>query len=142
MENDVSTDIIISHDDARRFLSLYEEATFAKEKAYSPHSGFKVGAALLTLDGKVFYGCNVENASYGLTICAERSALFSAVSAGYSFNSFKAIAVASSSSNFSPCGSCRQVIYEFGDNIFTIFNYNDKITITTIAKLFPFSFRI
>lgn len=93
---------------------LIEEASRRREMAYAPYSGFKVGAAILTRGGEIFGGCNVENLSYGLTICAERSAVGAAVSAGYV--DFERIAiVAGSREPVSPCGACRQVLAEFGD---------------------------
>ena len=98
---------------------LFALAVQAAQKSYSKYSGFHVGAALLTADGKVFTGCNIENASYSLTVCAERTAVFKAVSEGC--NQFRAIAVAGSSDdNFIkpcvPCGACLQVISEFCGN--------------------------
>ncbi len=92
-------------------------------KAYAPYSNFKVGAVLLTHDGQIFTGCNIENASYSMTMCAERTAVFKAVSSG--FTKFKAIAVAGSSDgDFSkpciPCGACLQVLSEFCDDDFMI----------------------
>ncbi|XP_052820802.1 cytidine deaminase-like [Mya arenaria] len=86
----------------------------AKTHAYNPYSNFRVGAALLCQDGTVYTGCNVENVSYGLTICAERTALVKAVSEGH--REFKAIAIASDLANetISPCGACRQFLVEFG----------------------------
>lgn len=94
---------------------LYEEAIRASENSRSIYSGFRVGAALLSCDGRIFTGCNIENASYSLTICAERTAVFKAVSEGV--KNFKAIAVAGSSGDdFSdpciPCGACLQVLSE------------------------------
>mgnify|MGYP005842191279 CR=1 FL=1 len=96
--------------DERELLKIAEES---KEKAYAPYSGFRVGAAVLTENGKVFTGVNIENASYGATNCAERTAVFKAVSEGE--KSISAIAVTSDSESFTyPCGICRQVISEFG----------------------------
>ena len=93
---------------------LIDKAHEAMKNAYSPYSGFKVGAAILTKDGKIFTGCNVENASYGATICAERCAATKAVSEGS--NEFTAIAIVSSSDKFTyPCGICRQFLSEFFD---------------------------
>lgn len=93
---------------------LIEAALKVREQAYAPYSDFFVGAAVLTDDGNVFTGCNVENASYGLAICAERNAITSAVAAGK--QNFVAIAVAATPLA-SPCGACRQFIFEFGDDI-------------------------
>ena len=102
---------------------LFKAAVDAAGRAYSKYSGFSVGAALLTADGTVFTGCNIENASYSLTNCAERTAVFKAVSEGYT--DFEAIAVAGSmTEDFSrpcfPCGACLQVLSEFCDGSFRI----------------------
>lgn len=102
---------------------FFEMAIKSTEKAYAPYSNFKVGAVLLTDDGQIFTGCNIENASYSMTICAERTAVFKAVSSG--FKNFKAIAVAGGvDGDFSkpciPCGACLQVLSEFCDNDFMI----------------------
>lgn len=90
------------------YAKLLATAEEAAKCAYAPYSGVHVGAALLAENGEIFTGCNIENASYGLTICAERVALFSAVAKG--IRSFSAIAV-----THTPCGACRQVLSEFGD---------------------------
>jgi len=90
----------------------------ARKRAYCPYSDFPVGAALLATDGRVFSGCNVENASYGLTICAERVALFKAVSEGA--RDFTAIAIACGTGACAPCGACRQVLYEFAPDLLVI----------------------
>ncbi len=102
---------------------FFEMAVKSAEKAYAPYSNFKVGAVLLTKDGQIFTGCNIENASYSMTMCAERTAVFKAVSSG--FRDFKAIAVAGSSDgDFSkpciPCGACLQVLSEFCEDDFMI----------------------
>jgi cytidine deaminase len=95
---------------------LVEAARAAQERAYCPYSHYRVGAALLTDDGRVFVGCNVENASYGLTICAERSAVFMAVSSGA--QRFRRIVVVTDSEPPGPpCGACRQVLAEFGADL-------------------------
>ncbi|SAL26523.1 cytidine deaminase [Caballeronia sordidicola] len=94
---------------------LLERAKVARERAYAPYSKFKVGAALLTKDGRVFDGCNVENASYGLCNCAERTAFFSAIAAGCQRDEFAALAVIGDTDGpIAPCGACRQVIIELG----------------------------
>ncbi len=99
------------------FPSLVQQATEARLKGYAPYSNFLVGAALLTIDGRTFTGCNVENASYGLSICAERAAICQAVAHGH--REFRAIVVAASPLA-SPCGACRQFIVEFGRDISVI----------------------
>jgi len=118
---------------------LLERARLAAERAYAPYSGYRVGAALLCKDGTVFSGCNVENASYSLTLCAERNAIFSAVAAGH--RSFTAIVVyVDSKEVFPPCGACRQVIHEFGSEITVIYANHNSITKTDIASLLPGAF--
>lgn len=95
-----------------KFSPLVEAARRARAHAYSPYSGVKIGAAVLTSDGSIFTGANVENASYGLSVCAERNAIFNAVSNGA--RKIRAIAVVGKSEDFtSPCGACRQVMVEF-----------------------------
>ena len=96
---------------------LVRAATDGRDQAYAPHSHFYVGAALLMADGKIVVGCNVENASYSLTLCAERVAASSAVAAGY--RSWRAIAIASVG-GVMPCGACRQFLSEFGNDIAVI----------------------
>ena len=93
---------------------LVSLAIEARKKAHAPYSNFAVGAALLTRSGRVYTGCNVENASYGLSVCAERVAVFKAVSEGE--REFEAIAIVSEN-GVTPCGACRQVLIEFGDDI-------------------------
>jgi cytidine deaminase len=108
----------------------------AQNFSYSPYSGLKVGAALLTVDGKVYTGTNVENAAYGPSNCAERTAVFKAVSEGC--RNFSAIAITSSAGGFAyPCGPCRQVLFEFGPDIRVIvFNGTEK-RVTTVRELLP-----
>lgn len=89
---------------------LLSSAQAVRERAYAPYSKYKVGAAIVSASGKVYTGCNVENASYGLTVCAERNAIFKAVSEGE--REFVALAVVTANGG-SPCGACRQVIFEF-----------------------------
>ena len=115
---------------------LIEQARLSQKNAYSPYSKFSVGAALLTKEDKIFTGCNVENVSYGLSMCAERAALFKAVSEGY--KEFIAIAISTSSEKPTfPCGACRQVLSEFG-NLEIYLEYDEKNY--TISDLLPFSF--
>ena len=123
---------------------LIEIAKEAMLGAYAPYSGYKVGAALLCADGTVYRGCNIENASYSPTNCAERTAFFSAVCAGH--RDFTAIAVCGGKdgvivSAFPPCGVCRQVMREFCRDDFTIYLVNETgYTTVTLAQLLPFSF--
>lgn len=121
---------------------LVQEAMKAKEYAYVPYSHFPVGAALLTRSGRVFTGCNVENASYRLTICAEQTAVSKAVSAGE--REFAAIAVVCDTDDYcSPCGACRQLIAEFGLNTRVIMaNKAGDYRVRTIRELLPGSFTL
>lgn len=123
-------------------LNLLSVAHKAKENAYSHYSGFKVGAALLAKDGNIITGCNVENASYGLTMCAERTAIFKAVSEGYKPGDFEAIAIAASAPDFSPCGACRQVINEFGEDIIVIFEFGGETVMKPLKDLLPYNFKL
>lgn len=118
---------------------LMDCAIKARENAYSPYSHFAVGAALLCEDGTLFEGCNIENASYGLTNCAERTAIFKAVSEGHI--KFKALAVvADTEGPCAPCGACRQVMAEFKISLIIMGNLMGNIKIVTIEELLPFSF--
>lgn len=118
---------------------LLDRAWTARKQAYAPYSKFKVGAALLCGNGTIFTGCNVENISFGLTICAERSALFSAVCAGE--REFIAIAiVASTRTAIAPCGACRQVLAEFNSQIAVFSEGTDRHPIERdLAVLLPVS---
>ena len=124
----------------REYRELAKAAQRAKLNAYSPFSKFRVGAALLTKDGTIFTGCNIENSSYGLTICAERVAIFNAVSSGAS--RFSAIAVVSDDHGFtSPCGACRQVLSDLaGDIDFVMMDSKGHFKILRLASLLPFAF--
>ena len=118
---------------------LMDCAIKAREIAYSPYSHFAVGAALLCEDGTLYEGCNIENASYGLTNCAERTAIFKAVSEGHT--KFKALAVvADTEGPCAPCGACRQVMAEFKIPLIIMGNLMGNIKIVTIEELLPFSF--
>jgi len=116
---------------------LVAQAQAARQRAYAPYSNFGVGAALLTRDGRVFTGCNVENASYGLTVCAERIAVFKAVSEGC--HDFAAIAVVSDT-GATPCGACRQVLVEFGVDQVIVAYADGRHTIFTLDELAPHAF--
>ncbi|MEG6520782.1 cytidine deaminase [Desulfotomaculum sp. 1211_IL3151] len=116
---------------------LIDIAKEAREKAYVPYSKFKVGAALLTKEGKIFTGCNIENASYGLTCCAERTAIFKAVSEGH--KEFITLAViADVPTVCSPCGACRQVMAEFnGEMKVHLANLQGQYKTVTVSELLP-----
>lgn len=120
---------------------LIEEAKIARELAYVPYSTFKVGAALLTKDGKVYRGCNIENAAYSVTNCAERTALFKAYSEGD--KEFAAIAVVADTERpVPPCGACRQVISELcqSDTKIYLTNLKGDVTELSLAELLPGAF--
>ncbi|WP_353894359.1 cytidine deaminase [Proteinivorax hydrogeniformans] len=120
---------------------LISKAKEAMDNAYVPYSKYPVGAALLTEDGKVYSGCNIENASYGLTNCAERTGIFKAVSEGY--RTFESIAIICKGElKASPCGACRQVIAEFltPDSPVILANEKGEHTITDVKSLLPGAF--
>ncbi|OGO88498.1 MAG: cytidine deaminase [Clostridiales bacterium GWF2_36_10] len=124
---------------------LVELAFKALETAYTPYSGYKVGTALLTKSGKVYLGCNIENASYSPTVCAERTAFFKAVSEGE--KEFSMIAVVGGKNGncetfFMPCGVCRQVMAEFCSSDFKVIigKSNGEIKSFTLGEILPFSF--
>ncbi len=129
---------------------LLEIAKKALENAYTPYSKFNVGAALLTKEGKVYSGCNIENASYGATVCAERVAIFNAVGNGE--KKFEKIAIVSQSDSevfknvageFTfPCGICRQVMVEFGIEKIVLQNSKNEIKEFMISELMPYSFNV
>ena len=122
---------------------LIRAARTAMEKAHAPYSHFKVGAALVTTGGKVFTGCNVENVSYGMTNCAERTAIFSAVAQLGSQMQIEAIAVVNDHGvPCSPCGACRQVIYEFGPRASVFFQAAKGWKQLSITRLLPEGFRL
>ncbi len=123
---------------------LLESAKKAATMAYAPYSNFYVGAALLTEKGNIYSGCNVENASYGLTSCAERNAIVEAVHAeGPEMKIRKIIIVTSNNSPASPCGACRQVIQEFSDHkTETLFYTKDGLVCRKINELLPDAFEL
>lgn len=123
--------------DAKELMKIAIEA---RQNAYAPYSHFAVGAALLAESGKVYTGCNIENASYGLTCCAERNAIFAAVGAGE--RRFKMLAVAADSPEpVAPCGACRQVIAEFGIPLVVMGNLKAETKTMTAEELLPYGFR-
>lgn len=117
--------------------SLIQTAINARERAYAPFSKFKVGAALEDENGRVFSGCNIENATYGLTICAERVAVFKAISEGAA--KFKRIAVVTDTDSLTPpCGACRQILWEFcGDAALTLANLAGQAETLSVREIFP-----
>ena len=125
--------------------ALLEAAAKAARKAYAPYSNYKVGAALLCADGEVFTGCNVENASYGLTNCAERTAIFTAVAAGR--KDMVALAVVTEGESMPyPCGACRQVLSEFCREEFSVYiakaDALEDYEVVCLAALLPHSFKM
>ncbi|MGM0502906.1 MAG: cytidine deaminase [Bacillota bacterium] len=121
---------------------LIKKAALARENAYAPYSNFKVGAAILTTAGDIYTGCNIENSAYSVSNCAERTAIFKAVSEGQ--REIEAVAVVvDEESPATPCGSCRQVISEFGTNIEVIMaNLNGDIIIKDIQDLLWGAFKL
>ena len=124
-----------------QFDKLLKAAKEASLNAYAPYSGYKVGAALLCRDGTVFTGCNVENASYSLTICAERNAVFQAVNAG--FRDFVAIAIyVDDDKLFPPCGACRQVLAEFNPAMEVLYANRAQSCRSNLESLLPQAFTL
>ncbi len=121
----------LSKDDA----DLYERARAVAARAYAPYSGFAVGAALRAADGTIFSAVNVENASYGLTSCAERNALFAAVSAGS--RHLEAIAIHADAESVPPCGACRQVLSELAPEMRVIWRRAGVPVVSALADLLP-----
>lgn len=122
------------------YTKLLKAAAAAREKAYAPYSCFKVGAALLTKSGKIYCGCNIENAAYSHTVCAERTAIYQAVCAGE--KDFQAIAIVAELDHpASPCGACRQVMAEFSEDMEIIMaNTQGKAVVSSIKELLPMAF--
>ena len=120
-----------------KYEALITAATQSRENAHAAYSNFRVGAALRATSGRIFGGCNVENATYGLTVCAERVAIFKAISEGE--RGFDAIAVVTDAESLTPpCGACRQLIWEFcGDVPVILANLKGKIEIIPMRELFP-----
>ena len=123
--------------------ALIEQARKARAKAYARYSHFQVGAALVARDGKIYHGCNIENASYGLTNCAERTAFYSALADGQKPGNFMQLAiVGETDAPIAPCGACRQVIFELGGPKLEVIlaNMGNLVEITTPAQLLPGAF--
>ncbi len=121
--------------------NLLDRAKEASVQAYAPYSGYKVGAAVMTSEGKVFSGCNIENASYSMTLCAERTAIFKAVSEGH--REFKAIAIyVDSELEFPPCGACRQVMAEFNPQMEVVYANRTNKEYTNLGALLPGAFHL
>lgn len=122
------------------YKKLLDKAKEAMKNAYTPYSHFNVGAAVLTQSGKIYTGCNIENAAYGATNCAERTAIFKAVSEGE--KEITDIAVVSSSGDFTyPCGICRQVISEFMKEGNLVFENNQgEMRVLKLSEIYPYSF--
>lgn len=122
---------------------LVEEAIEARALSYSPYSHFAVGAALLLKDGRIFHGANVENSSYGLSMCAERNAIYHALMEGCTSDDFLTLAIAGDTDEpISPCGACRQVIAEFFPMDAKVYlgNIDGDIKIMTVGELLPYAF--
>ena len=120
---------------------LLNAALSARERAYAPYSKFMVGAAVMANSGKIYTGCNIENASYGLTVCAERNALFSAVGAGE--REFTALCVVGDTeAPISPCGACRQVMAEFKVPRIILANLKGDVKEYTLEELLPYGFSL
>lgn len=128
---------------AEQRQQLIRAAEHATQNAYAPYSEFRVGAAILTAKGELFTGCNVENASYGMTNCAERTAIFAAVAKSGPGLEVLAVAVANAKGvPCAPCGACRQVIYEFGPNATILFQGANGPKEAHITELLPEGFRL
>ncbi|MGH9524003.1 MAG: cytidine deaminase [Terriglobales bacterium] len=130
----------VSADERSRLLAAARELL---ARAYAPYSKFRVGAAVLTAAGNIFTGCNVENASYGLTNCAERTAIFSAVAAEGDKMRIRAVAVVNAQNvACAPCGACRQVIFEFSPDSVVFYQGKDGIEQATASSLLPAGFTL
>ena len=119
---------------------VYDAAREASGRAYAPYSGLRVGAAIRTRAGGMFRGCNVENASYGLACCAERSAVYAAVAEEGAEMRLTDVAVFANRHTVPPCGACRQVLAEFGSEARVLFPRGNEICLTTVGDLLPVSF--
>lgn len=134
------TSLVIYPHEILEGQTLESFAIFMKQQSYSPYSRFRVGCAIETMDGSIFLGTNVENASYGLTVCAERTAAFAAVAAGH--REFRRVAIATDVEiGSAPCGACRQVLYEFGGPNLDVIDIGTKETVRNkLGVLLPLGF--
>jgi len=123
-------------------IELIGKARRASAQAYAPYSKLKVGAAVRTSTGRIFLGCNVENASYSLTSCAERNAIFAAVAEEGPSMQLEDVAIFANAERVSPCGACRQVLAEFGANARVLFPEARDIQIMTMEQLLPTRFKL
>ena len=119
--------------------ALLKAASLARQKAYAPYSNFAVGAAVEAGSGNIYSGCNVENAAYGLTNCAERTAIFNAVSCGES-ELVRILVLADTTEPIAPCGACRQVMWEFNIREVVLCNMNGECKIFGLTELLPYAF--
>jgi len=123
---------------------LVRQAIQARNNAYAPYSKFSVGAAVLGTDGKIYTGCNIENVSYGMTMCAERTALFKMVSEGCTKFAAIAIVAGENATDGAPCGACRQVMGEFADGLenteVILASLNGNYIVETVASIMPYPF--
>lgn len=132
---------ICINDLPKDLYELYQQALAAREHAYIPYSHFAVGAAVRCASGKVYGGCNIENASYGLCVCGERNAMFNAVSAGE--RELEALCVvADTAEPVSPCGACRQVMSEFQIKTIVLANLKGDCLLCTLEDLLPYGFSL
>ncbi len=140
MEEKILNAVGMSRDEQQQISdeTLLALAVSARERSYSPYSGYAVGAALLSADGRVFQGCNIENASFGLTNCAERTAMFKAISEGAT--EFTTIAISAESSAPWPCGACRQVLNEFAPDIRVLVTWGGHVEEAPLSALLPHGF--
>ena len=122
--------------------TLWDCANEARSRAYAPYSDFTVGAALVSADGRVFTAGNIENASYGLTICAERSAVVRAHAEGATTFTTIAVACPETAITASPCGACRQVLHEFGAEMVVVYRRDGELVAEVISDLLPAGFRL
>jgi cytidine deaminase len=126
--------------DTHVLLKLLDAATSSRDLAYAPYSNFRVGAAVLEENGTIFTGCNIENSSLGLTVCAERVAIFNAISTGH--RRIKAVGIVSDGIRCFPCGACLQVIYEFSKDSAIVVGDGHQYIVKKLSELLPVGFNL